>query len=736
MNGSSGTSMWTTSSLSIPKDAYAAGDVDSDERVEIIIVDVASPGIVALNGADGSTRWTRGITGGISGSPFVTDLADDGTVEVLVGTTTGSILSLSGYDGTIQWTTTINTVAVKIKAIGDVDEDTYPDIVCTSSSQLYVISGASHSIMWTSSFTITSGYDTEVAISDVNNDGIAELIIHDSALLRVVNARTGITSWSANVNSQPGLQIADINTDGLEEIFICASTRYLESISGDGLVTTVFPFEGHGSTITDLNNDGNLELIFGYLEIYGRAGGYLYSHLKCRDLLEYATSVNFYGQPGPWPCVRGSTLRTNAYLDTDHDNLSNDLERCIGTSLTLYDTDLDILSDGFEVQHGTNPLHSPFASNISLTAGSVTPTSGSTSTVFQFFVTYTSGNNIAPYYIRVNINGTNYYMNKKNATDITYTDGCVYTCSCTLPPGNYSYYFTGGDGYTYLSTSSYAGPAVTNVAPTLAPASVSPSSGTTSTTFTFTVTYTDADNNAPSYVYVYIDGYGYSMSKQDSGDVVYTDGCIYVYNRTLAIASHNYFFHTSDGYATTTTTTCNGPTVTNVAPTLAPGSVSPSSGTTSTTFTFTVTYTDADNNAPSYVRVYIDGTYYSMSKQNGDDYTYTDGCIYVYSRTLAIASHNYFFYTSDGYATNTTSTYQGPTVTAGPNQSHVLSAASVTPTSGTTSTMFTYAIVYSDPNDDAPSHVRVIIDDITFAMVKQNPADTTYTDGCTYVFST
>lgn len=344
LNGSSGTSMWTTSSLSIPKDAYAAGDVDSDERVEIIIVDVASPGIVALNGADGSTRWTRGITGGISGSPFVTDLADDGTVEVLVGTTTGSILSLSGYDGTIQWTTTINTVAVKIKAIGDVDEDTYPDIVCTSSSQLYVISGASHSIMWTSSFTITSGYDTEVAISDVNNDGIAELIIHDSALLRVVNARTGITSWSANVNSQPGLQIADINTDGLGEIFICASTRYLESISGDGLVTTVFPFEGHGSTITDLNNDGNLELIFGYLEIYGRAGGYLYSHLKCRDLLEYATSVNFYGQPGPWPCVRGSTLRTNAYLDTDHDNLSNDLERCIGTSLTLYDTDLDILT--------------------------------------------------------------------------------------------------------------------------------------------------------------------------------------------------------------------------------------------------------------------------------------------------------------------------------------------------------------------------------------------------------
>ncbi|NMC04653.1 MAG: PKD domain-containing protein [Candidatus Lokiarchaeota archaeon] len=165
-------------------------------------------------------------------------------------------------------------------------------------------------------------------------------------------------------------------------------------------------------------------------------------------------------------------------------------------------------------------------------------------------------------------------------------------------------------------------------------------------------------------------------------------------------------------------------------------SVSPASGPITSTFTYAVNYTDADNNAPAYVRVFIDGTYYSMSKQTPGDVTYTDGCVYTYSRFLSLGSHSYYFQASDGYAINTTSIYQGPTVTAGPNQAPVLSAASVTPTSGTTNTTFTYAIVYSDPNDDAPSHVRVIIDDITFAMVKQNPADTTYTDGCTYVFST
>jgi surface protein len=205
---------------------------------------------------------------------------------------------------------------------------------------------------------------------------------------------------------------------------------------------------------------------------------------------------------------------------------------------------------------------------------------------------------------------------------------------------------------------------VKNSAPTLTSGSVSPGSGTSTTTFTYTVTYTDADNNAPLYMRVYIDGSAYTMSKQNAGDVTYTDGCIYVYSRTLAPALHDYYFATSDGTAPATTSTYSGPTVMNSAPTLTSGTVSPSGGTPTTTFTYTVTYTDADNNAPSYMRVYIDGIYYTMSKQNAGDVTYTDGCIYTYSCSLVAGSHNYFFNTSDGYATTTTTTSTGPTVAA------------------------------------------------------------------------
>ncbi len=386
-----------------------------------------------------------------------------------------------------------------------------------------------------------------------------------------------------------------------------------------------------------------------------------------------------------------------------------------------------------EVSQLFNNVVSPIPNNAPiLNSGSVSPGSGTPSTTFTYTVTYSDADNNAPSYVRVYIDGTYYSMSKQNSGDVTYTDGCVYVYSRTLAPASHNYYFSTSDGYVTSTTSTYSGPTVTNNSPTLTSDSVSPVNGNTLTSFTYTVIYTDADNNAPSYMYVYIDGTAYSMSKQNSGDVTYTDGCVYVYSRTLAPASHNYYFYTSDGYVTASTSTYTGPTVTNNAPTLTSGYVSPASGSTSTYFTYTVTYTDADNNAPSYVRVYVDGSYSTMSKQNSGDVTYTDGCVYVYSRTIASGSHNYYFYASDGYATFQTSTYSGPTVQA--NRAPTLASESVSPSTGGASTYFTFSVTYSDADNNAPSYVRVYIDSTYHDMTKQNSGDNTYTDGVVYEY--
>ncbi len=367
-----------------------------------------------------------------------------------------------------------------------------------------------------------------------------------------------------------------------------------------------------------------------------------------------------------------------------------------------------------------------------LTTGTLTPSSGLPTTTFTYTVNYTDADNQAPSYIRVYIDGTYYSMSKQNTGDYLFTDGCIYTYSTTLALGSHNYYFSTSDGYTSNSTATYTGPTVTNNAPTLTSGSLSPGNGSPTTIFTYTITYTDADNQAPSYIRVYIDGSYYSMSKQNSGDNTYTDGCVYVYSRTLSVATHNYNFSTSDGYATNSTATFTGPTVTNNAPTLTSGSLSPGNGSPTTIFTYTITYTDADNQAPSYIRVYIDGSYYSMSKQNSGDNTYTDGCVYVYSRTLSVGTHDFYFSTSDGYATNTTTTNTGPTVT---NNAPTLTSGSVSPAVGSTITMFTYTVTYTDADNNAPSYVYVYIDGSSYSMTKQDSGDYTYTDGCTYTYS-
>ncbi len=110
---------------------------------------------------------------------------------------------------------------------------------------------------------------------------------------------------------------------------------------------------------------------------------------------------------------------------------------------------------------------------------------------------------------------------------------------------------------------------------------------------------------------------------------------------------------------------------TNNPPTLSSGAVSPTSGDTNVQYKFTVVYTDIDNDVPSYVRVVIDGgAPLNMMKDSTApaalfDNDYTNGeQYYVFKSGMTVGSHNYKFEASDGAATTSTGTVNGPTVTA------------------------------------------------------------------------
>ena len=82
--------------------------------------------------------------------------------------------------------------------------------------------------------------------------------------------------------------------------------------------------------------------------------------------------------------------------------------------------------------------------------------------------------------------------------------------------------------------------------------------------------------------------------------------------------------------------------------------VTPISGSRSTQYTYTIVYKDPDGpngQAPTYVRVYIDGTPYDMTPVNAGTPAYRDGAVYRFTTSaLSGGSHKYHFEASDGAA--------------------------------------------------------------------------------------
>jgi len=149
-----------------------------------------------------------------------------------------------------------------------------------------------------------------------------------------------------------------------------------------------------------------------------------------------------------------------------------------------------------------------------------------------------------------------------------------------------------------------------------------------------------------------------AMAKEDSSDDDYTDGVVYVFNTgtniILGPGNHRYFFEFADDWGSWThpndtnvhvegeyvrfpnALSFAGPQViANTAPELVDFRFLPQDvgnapdGSTSTPFIFYVTYVDQENNAPSFIRLELDGTTtLNLFPDDPGDTVYTDGVVY------------------------------------------------------------------------------------------------------------
>nr|MDO8110028.1 hypothetical protein [Candidatus Sigynarchaeota archaeon] len=276
-------------------------------------------------------------------------------------------------------------------------------------------------------------------------------------------------------------------------------------------------------------------------------GKYSNSDIECIQL----TGPSWASLP-PWPCIAGSLLYTNAYIDSDRDGIPNSMEISLGTNPILNDSDGDGITDGDEIVNFTDPMnfHDPGFFAPALSYDRVNPSTGSQQTLFNFSVQYADQDNNTPVHVSLLLDGVPLLMEKQNQSDQNYVDGCIYRHSRFLPPGNHSWWIEAEDRRFLARTPARnITVSASNVnVPILTSPKVELAKGfDPEQSLSFSVVYSDYDNNEPSDVVLTLDAENYTMTKQNATDLNYIDGCVYSRTIYLALGIHAYKFSCIDG---------------------------------------------------------------------------------------------------------------------------------------------------------------------------------------------
>ena len=173
-------------------------------------------------------------------------------------------------------------------------------------------------------------------------------------------------------------------------------------------------------------------------------------------------------------------------------------------------------------------------------------------------------------------------------------------------------------------------------------------------------------------------------------------------------------------------------------PALTSGTILPSSGRTQAVlYNFTVMYSDKDNNSAQLVTVSINGSSHVMAKSTPSEHNFITGCTFQFTTYLQPGTYTYYFACNDGMMTNATAPRSDLIIGLTNSGPPVLSQPYVNKLWGLNgSTVFTFRVNYTDPDNNAPRFVNVTLNGVPLRMNQVDSKDVNYMDGCLYSVST
>ena len=368
---------YTLPAASNPSLIFTLGDFNGDGKTDVAAtVDynfAVGQEFVFLGNGDGTLQPAVMSTG----LPLIQYAADvaaadfnrDGKLDLAVSTYTQchGICAGTGYvllgnaDGTFQPPTAEfasfgSLAAIDVNADGKLDLITEPDPIVNIAS-LYLgngdgkfSSGNGYALSFSSGLAPTS---TGIAVADFNGDGKLDFAADNEVLLSNGN---GTFQGVSYLNVQPSPAVAgDFDQNGSVDLATASTSVNILSNAGNGVLSVTHTYSlpsnlcALGIVSSDLNGDGNLDLIVNQADLVGSS--WSYSVLLGNGDGSFQSPVNYPQStaPGSYPLVLGD-------FNNDH---KTDLALAAGTSslaILLGNGDGSFSSPVFFFDGGGGPL--------------------------------------------------------------------------------------------------------------------------------------------------------------------------------------------------------------------------------------------------------------------------------------------------------------------------------------------------------------------------------------------
>ena len=228
-------------------------------------------------------------------------------------------------------------------------------VIGSGDSNVYALEGSSGTLLWSFS---TGGYDvnSSPAIGDLDGDNLDVVFGSDDNNIYDVEGNTGSKLWNmstgGDVDSSPAL--GDLDSDNGLDVIIGSTGYKVYALDREiGVQLWSFATKSYvrsSPALGDLDGNGNLDIVFG-----------------SRNNKIHAASCSNSGNRIYWAGHGGD----NEFLGTrcfekkapDSDCLSSSSERLLGTDTMDFDSDSDLMPDGWEGDNKLDPLSNDFDNN-------------------------------------------------------------------------------------------------------------------------------------------------------------------------------------------------------------------------------------------------------------------------------------------------------------------------------------------------------------------------------------